>query len=182
MCRENSWAKADPRLDNDFFKNLTPRWQRHCALRTDYARRQALVEIDVLVAQALGLTLEEQQIIYCVQFSVLRQNEDDIWYDAQGRIVFTCSKGLTGVGLPRKAQKSSIDYGIDTDNRKETGMTLGWEDIKDLKSGTITKTFIDDTLPSGPIERTVQYIAPFDKCDREKDYSTVWKFFAEMKS
>jgi len=57
--RLQRWAKQDPRLPNAFFTNLTPTWQRDCALRTDYARRQALVEIDVLVARALKLTLEE---------------------------------------------------------------------------------------------------------------------------
>ncbi|MFM7648183.1 MAG: Eco57I restriction-modification methylase domain-containing protein, partial [Cyanobium sp.] len=44
--RTQYWAKQDPRLTNSFFSNLTPSWQRDCALRTDYARRQALVEID----------------------------------------------------------------------------------------------------------------------------------------
>ena len=174
---QERWAKSDPRLDNGFFQNLTSTWNRNCALRTDYARRQALVEIDVLVSQALGLTLQELQTIYRVQFPVLRQNESDTWYDATGRIVFTCSKGLTGVGLPRKAQNGDTAYGIRTETRSETGIALGWEDIKDLKSGTVTKTYMDDTLPGGPVERTVEYVAPFDKCDREEDYATVWKFF-----
>jgi hypothetical protein len=171
------WTKSDPRLPNNFFSNLTPKWHRDCALRTDYARRQALVEIDVLVAMALGLTLEELKTIYRVQFPVMRQYEADTWYDAQGRIVFTNSKGLTGVGLPRNAVKSDTCYGINTPDRSESHIPLGWNDIKDLKEGTITKTFMDDTLPGGPVERTVTYVAPFDRCDREKDYETAWAAF-----
>lgn len=181
-------------LPQDFFKSLTPEWQRNCALRTDYARRQALVEIDVLVAQALGLTLEELLTIYRVQFPVMRQYEADTWYDPNGRIVFTPSKGLTDVGLPRTARKSDLDDGIsyaitqyaDTEDeggsksikRQESGIALGWNDIQDLKAGdTVSKTYMDDTQPGGPVERTIVYEAPFFKPDREEDYAIAWAFF-----
>lgn len=150
------WTKEDSRLDNRRFACLTPEWTRDCALRTDYERRQALVEIDVLVAMALGLTLEELCTIYRIQFPVLRQNERDTWYDRNGRIVFTCSKGLPGVGLTRAE----------------------FEPIKETKSGTFSKTFTDDTLPGGPIERTITYVAPFDRCDREEDYARAWVQFS----
>lgn len=156
-------------------------WQYASALRTDLGRRQALVETDVLVAMELGLSLEELKTIYRIQFPVLRQNENDTWYGTKGRIVFTCSKGLTGVGLPRKAKQSDlkdgVHYGIHTRDRNEANLALGWEDIRDLKEGYVTKTFMDDTLPGGPIERTVEYHAPFDKCDREEDYEVAWREF-----
>ena len=163
--RYQRWAKEDPRLPNTFFTNLTPTWQHDCALRSDYARRQALVEIDVLVAQALGLTIDELITIYRVQFPVMQQYERDTWYDRNGRIVFTASKGLTGVGFPRRG------------SGRGANKTTGWEDIADMTSGTVPRTIIDDTLPGGPVERTITYEAPFDRCDRVEDYRVAWEFF-----
>ncbi|MCP9815125.1 class I SAM-dependent DNA methyltransferase [Synechococcus sp. GreenBA-s] len=166
--RHQRWAKQDPRLPYSFFTHLTPTWQRDCALRTDYARRQALVEIDVLVAQALKLTLDELITIYRVQFPVMQQYERDTWYDQNGRIVFTSSKGLTGVGFPRKG------------TGRGPNKTTGWEDIADMKTGSVSRTIIDDTLPGGPMERTITYEAPFDRCDRVGDYRVVWDYFEKQ--
>jgi hypothetical protein len=39
------------------------------------------------------------------------------------------------------------------------------------------RTITDDTQPGGVVERTIEYVAPFDRCDREQDYETVWAFF-----
>lgn len=39
---------------------------------------------------------------------------------------------------------------------KKTGIALGWNDVKDLEEGTVTKTFEDHTLPGGPVIRTVE--------------------------
>jgi hypothetical protein len=162
--KEDIWTKPDdPRLTANFFAQLTPHWQRHNALRTDYDRRQALVEIDVLAAMALGLTLDELITIYRIQFPLMQQYEGETYFDMNGRIVFTTSKGLTGVGLPRKGNK-----------KKEI---IGWEDVQHMETGTVEVTIEDDTLPDGPIQRQIVYHAPFAKCDRVEDYRTAWDYF-----
>ena len=118
-------------------------------------------QMDSPVARELGLTLEELQTIYRVQFPGMRQNEADTWYAPNGSIVFTNSKGLPGVGFPRNA-------------KPKDGDPIGWNDIKDLQTGTAQRTITDTTLPTGPVERTITYQAPFTKCDRETDYEQVW--------
>lgn len=155
----DSWSKSDPRLDNKRFSTLTSEWTWDTPLRTDYERRQALVEIDVLTAMALGMTLEQLKTIYRIQFPVLQQYEADTWYDANGRIVFTTNRSLVGVGFDRPT----------------------WEhNVKGSPAGKVfTREIEDDTQPGGPVKRTVEYVAPFDKCDREQDYETAWKFFEE---
>ena len=45
-------------------------------------------------------------------------------------------------------------------------------------AGSIVEREIDDdTLPDGP-HRTIRYLAPFDRCDRETDYRIAWAAFA----
>ena len=154
------WAKNDSRLRLSRFTSITPDWTWQNPLRTDYERRQALVELDVLTAMALGMTLDQLKTIYRIQFPVLQSYEADTWYDANGRIVFTTNRSMVGVGFDRKA----------------------WEnEVKGAAPGTkFYRTITDDTQPGGPVERTIEYVAPFDRCDREQDYETAWEFFSRQ--
>lgn len=156
---EDSWSYNDNRLKESIFKQLNSNFNPDMFVKSDFARRELLVENDVLNAMALGISLNELKTIYRLYFPVLKQNEANTWFDANGRIVFTTNRGLTNVGFSRKE----------------------WENgIKGAPAGKkFYRTIQDDTMPGGPVERTIEYVAPFDRCDREKDYETAWKFFEE---
>ena len=153
------WTKQDERLDEAYFQSHRDEWKTNSPLRTDFERRQALVELDVLCSLALGLTLDELKTMYRLQFPVMNDYENDTWYDRNGRIVFTNNKGLSGTGFTRPEWENGIK---------------GSPDGKKFY-----RTVTDDTMPGGPVERTIEYVAPFDRCDREKDYETAWAFFEE---
>ena len=152
----DEWGMESSYLDAYRFSSLSGQWNEKYFCRTEYERRQLLIENDVLNAIAIGLTLDELIAIYRLYFPVLRQYEDDTWYDSKGRIVFTNNRSLSGVGV----------------NRSE------WETICNRKEGDkYTHTIEDDTIIDGPIERQITYYPPFRKYNREEDYSIVWANF-----
>ncbi len=164
----HSWSSSDPRLQFEGSVEGPIVWDRTAALRTEFARRMALVEIDVLVAQALGLTLDQLTEIYLVHFPVLQENEAGTWYDQNGRIVWTCSKGLPGVGW--------------LDDRGKSPGRAAWEKLLADNPAELTCTAIDDTMPGGPREVTRHFVGPFTQCDRIEDYRRAWAHFERLKS
>ena len=154
QCDPLGWAGTHTSLEGEGVGHATQNWTRNCALRSDYARRQALLEIDVMVAMALDLSLEELVQIYRLVFPVMRNYEDNTWYDQKGRIVWS--------NRPGKGLKKS---------RKD------WESHRKMKCGVLPEVIEDNTMPVGPLMRTIEYFAPFTKPNIEEDYRQAWQYF-----
>ena len=101
---------------------------------------------------ALGLKLSDLIALYKGQFPVLVGYEKETLYDANGNIVF------------RSRHPFSVD-------RDKLTTLLSQNEKK------VLITYTDDTQPGGAVLRNIEYIAPFDRCDREQDYETAWRFF-----
>ncbi|WP_414626805.1 Eco57I restriction-modification methylase domain-containing protein [Acidipropionibacterium acidipropionici] len=72
--------------------DVTPDWSMGTPLRRDSDRRQALVEIDALVALMLGIPAEELCTVYRTQFAVLYgydhgEGRGRYIFDANGRVI-----------------------------------------------------------------------------------------------
>lgn len=102
----DSWTggldyEGRPRLGD-----VNPFWEPRSPLRRAADRRQALVEIDAIVALLLGITAEELCTIYRTQFAVLYGYDlNTYFYDANGRVV---PKSVQSIWR-RKGDSTSFD-------------------------------------------------------------------------
>jgi hypothetical protein len=86
--RSDVWAGGINYEGRPLLGDVGPAWAEESPLRRASDRRQALVEIDAIVALALGISAEELCTIYRSQFAVLYgydRNRD--FYDRCGRLV-----------------------------------------------------------------------------------------------
>ncbi|MCP9820005.1 hypothetical protein KBZ18_10935 [Synechococcus sp. Cruz-9H2] len=128
-----------------------------------FSRRQALLELDVLVSMEIGLGVDDLCSAVRTCFPVLEQIEKSQYYDKIGNIVFTTDKSLGGVGLPRVGRENAN----------------GWDQILAAGESIARMIAIDDTTPEGPVERAIVYEAPFDRFFRSEEYIAAWQYFDE---
>jgi hypothetical protein len=85
---DDRWASGKPRANRPDLGAVAQEWTASTPLRIAEDRRQALVEIDALVALMLGITADQLCTIYRTQFAVLYGYDHNSYvYDAKGRLV-----------------------------------------------------------------------------------------------
>lgn len=80
--RNEQWAYNWPRLSP--LGDVTGIWDTATPLRSEYARRAALVEIDALVAVWLNISAESLIAAYRSRYGTMSDYEEDMHFDASG--------------------------------------------------------------------------------------------------
>ena len=146
----DGWARNNERLPKISFVKILS--DKHF-VASDYARRELLLEIDVLVSIMLGISIADLQNIYRLQFPVMKQYEEDTWYDIDGKIVYTCNKNIPSL------------------SRKE------WEEKKEQLQ---ISTIIESNKDNENQEKEIVFNAPFICADRLSDYEEAWEYFSRL--
>ncbi|MFF1460268.1 class I SAM-dependent DNA methyltransferase [Streptomyces sp. NPDC058330] len=103
------WANPEwPHL-GPLAATLTHAWQFDTPLRTEHARRSALVELDALVSVWLGITADELVTIYKSRYYILAQRESEMYFDANGRKI-AASHHTYGHGQTKEDYLTLLDH------------------------------------------------------------------------
>ncbi|WP_299018077.1 hypothetical protein [uncultured Photobacterium sp.] len=134
------------------WNKLKDEWCIKTPLRNELVRRQAQLEIDVLVAIELGVTVNELIQVYSTQFPIMKAYEEADQYDAKGRRLPNTIRKDSGAKELRNALKNHDDI---------SPITVSWE--IDNGNQLVTRTFYP----------------PFHHVDRIEDYKTAYRVFSE---
>ena len=160
------WSMQHPALPENAHDNASKEWEPSLALRTEFSRRWALIEIDVLVARSFGLSLDQLLEVYEIYFPVMQKKESNTYYDGAGNIAWISATGSNNIGL------------LDADGKKWT--RSAWNEFLASGKNEVSCVVEDDTRPDGPHKVTRRFVGPFTTCDRINDYKIAWNHFERL--
>jgi hypothetical protein len=153
---DDSWTSRDERLMGSSAASWSEldhkRWENIFSLTGDFERRQALLEIDILVAMAFGIEIEELIKVYEIHFTAFSNYERIDIYDSFGNRIPNTQRRDSG---GKEARDAFADYD------GSSSVIVSWE--IDNGNRTVTKTFYP----------------PFTHVDRFEDYKTAYRVFSE---
>ncbi|WP_411576313.1 hypothetical protein [Streptomyces mutabilis] len=152
---QEPWARPWP-LMSTRLNETTPTWQRDTPLRTEYARRAALVEIDALVAVWLGIDADTLITMYRARFPIMQDFDRVTWFDATERKI--------------AGDRYTYGHGQDKDH---------WKQFEKYQADPAFKAHQADP-ENNPAPQTPApdgYTAPFYKADREIEMREAHAYF-----
>ncbi|MER5842042.1 hypothetical protein ABT099_17385 [Streptomyces prasinus] len=150
-----SWACSWPLMSTKL-NDTTPTWQRDTPLRTEYARRAALVEIDALVAVWLGIDADTLITMYRARFPIMQDFDRVTWFDAAERKI--------------AGDRYTYGHGQDRDHWKQFEKYMADPAFKAHQEDPANNPAPQTPVPDG-------YTAPFYKADRETEMREAHAYF-----
>ncbi|MEW2316250.1 hypothetical protein [Streptomyces bauhiniae] len=149
------WACAWPLMSTQLHE-AGPTWNRHTPLRTEYARRSALVEIDALVAVWLGVSADALATMFNSRLPIMRGFDEVTWFDSTERKI--------------AGDRYTFGHGQDKDH---------WKQFEKYQADPAFKAHQEDPA-NNPAPQTPApdgYTAPFYKADRETEMREAHAYF-----
>ncbi|MEU7116161.1 hypothetical protein [Streptomyces sp. NPDC046182] len=143
------WARSWEHMKTELH-SVTFTWQRNTPLRSEYARRAALVEIDALVSVWLGIDADTLITMYRARFPVLQGYDNATWFDSSER-------RIAGV-------RNTFGHGQSSDH---------WKAFEKYLAGQKDASLPEADKPPVPDG----YTAPFYKADREQEMREAHAYF-----
>ncbi|MFF4864493.1 hypothetical protein ACFY3J_22690 [Streptomyces sp. NPDC001231] len=149
------WARPWPLMATKLHET-SPTWQRDTPLRTEYARRAALVEIDALVAVWLGIDADTLITMYRARFPIMQDFDRVTWFDAAERKI--------------ASDRYTFGHGQDKDHWKQFEKYQADPAFKAHQENPAANPAPEAPVPDG-------YTAPFYKADREIEMREAHAYF-----
>lgn len=144
----DKWESSSHLLRKEVFDQLSQEYKTF--VLSDYEKHELMCEIDVMVAKQIGLSLSDLIEIYSIYFPNHKKNEEETYYDRNGRIVFTSNRSY------------SSKYNLSTQE---------WEQLN--KKEPVRKSY-EETYLDNVEKREIVYTPPYYSCSRIELYKEIW--------